>query len=205
MLQPKREMYRNVDILFRIRELFFGWQNLPKIQWEWEPEAWEAWLFIKKTKEAQSLEMLLDQNNNILIRYSQIPSENEFPVRLVGEASKRLQGGKLGYDLPSKQFLYYPDFILQWLDTPKPKIKRVLCNWKLSTIPSHFVCPGDLPYWDDLLRHSSMESLVALEYGLSLSFHYLPNSNLEAEISDIVLKGLSNFPMPYSEAAQNHL
>lgn len=160
----------------------------------------------KKNPNILSLSIQIRDNRENLpvlqIGFSEEPGNSEFRIPIVTghRVLERIEGGELDYGEEERQFLFFPDIVLDWEDTPRKNLFRIKTNKKLVKEGISFAgLKGDITNYatfTKILDHPKVLSIYVSEFYIQVELESFSQS-IEEEISDLILMGLSRLPLPW--------
>lgn len=143
-----------------------------------------------------------DKFPDILVGFSEEIGDEKYtiPLQLAVKDEERLIGGELDFGENEKQFMFYPDIVLDWENTPKPNIFKINANKPIAKPGIIFMAekgqPAPVVLWNEILRYPEVKSLYVFDSFFQLELSRW-TQEIEEELTDIILQGLLLLPPPW--------
>ncbi|TGN08389.1 hypothetical protein [Leptospira ilyithenensis] len=169
-----------------------------------------------KDKSVIGLEIRIDRNSEgkgaVFVGFSktfEYEIGRERTKVLISEKDLRdLSTGYLSYSQEEGAFLYYPEISLDWENTPKENIQRIISNKSFTSKGADWAGEKNSPTFEPIrkiLLRAEVVSIYSKNNMLQIEFipsH--PTGSEEEEISDLILIYLTFLYPALNEPLQNH-
>ncbi len=172
---------------------------------------------MRKDKSVIGLEIRIDRNSKgkgvVFVGFSktfQYQIGPEHTKVLISEKDLRdLNTGYLSYSLDEGAFLYYPEILLDWENTPKDNIQKIISNKDFTSNGKDWTGEKNSQTFEPIrkvLLRPEVISIYSKNNTIQIEFtpsH--PTKSEEEEISDLILIYLTSLYPLLNEPLQNHL